>query len=161
MAKICIMRGLPGSGKSTRAKALQGPQLKDYTTNQKKRPVIVSSDEYFTVGGTYYFDPMKLGSAHRWSQWKVRQLINAGRDVILDNTNLQWKEMKSYIVNALEAGYEVEIVEPDTDWAWNIDKLIEKGSHGVPRDTYESMMARYEPLADILVKLEKQKEKYK
>ncbi len=151
MAKIWIMRGLPGSGKSTKA-------IKICKNNNW--PTIVSSDDYFIAGDNYYFDPMKLGSAHRWSQWKVRQLINAGRDVILDNTNLQWKEMKSYIVNALEAGYEVEIVEPDTEWAWNIDKLIEKGSHGVPRDTYESMMARYEPLADILVKLEKERAKY-
>lgn len=163
MAKtMYIMRGLPGSGKSTKACDVQCEHIADLDPDVRKAecPVILSSDEYFTVGGVYYFDVTKLGSAHRWNQWRARQLIAAGRNIIIDNTNTTFKEFKCYVENALAAGYEVVIVEADTPWAKDVDGLLEHGTHSVPRATVEKMLERYEDKASIEEKLQKLKEKY-
>lgn len=156
MSKMIIMRGLPGSGKSTLALKLRDKNLH----SDGGEPVILSSDEYFTVGGVYYFDVTKLGSAHRWNQWRARQLIIEGRNLIIDNTNTTFKEFKCYVENALAAGYEVVIVEADTPWAKDVDGLLEHGTHSVPRATVEKMLERYEDKASIEEKLQKLKEKY-
>jgi adenylate kinase family enzyme len=44
------MRGLPGSGKSTKAKELAGEQ-----------GLVFSTDDFFMVNGKYIFDPKMIG----------------------------------------------------------------------------------------------------
>jgi len=39
--------------------------------------------------------------------------------VIIDNTNLESWEMKPYMLMALDYGYEIEIMEPNTPWKFN------------------------------------------
>lgn len=158
-----IMRGLPGSGKSTKACDVQCEHIADLPADVRKEqcPVILSADEYFTIDGVYYFDVMKLGSAHRWNQWRARQLIDAGKNIIIDNTNTQFKEFKSYVDNAFDAGYEVKVVEASTPWAKDIEGLLEHGTHNVPRETVEKMLERYEDNESVLDKVDKLREKRK
>lgn len=131
-----IMRGCPGSGKSTKAKKLAGENGK-----------VFSSDDFFMVDGEYKFDASKLHQAHQWNQKRSLEAIEQGLPiVVVDNTNTTIKELKSYIPHILaaeEADYEVEIVEPETDWAFDIDKLVELTTHGVPKEAIQRMLNRY------------------
>ena len=134
MRKVIIMRGIPGSGKSTRAREI----LKQYRAKDKS-VLIVSADHYFEDGrGNYSFNPRFIGDAHRWCYntftLKVTRGINL---VIVDNTNTQLWEYKRYVDFAEEAGYEVEIeaIVPDNS---KIEEWHARCIHGVPLDKIEA-----------------------
>ena len=129
MAKtIFILRGLPGSGKSTVA---QGNQA-------------FSTDDYFMVGGVYVFDPEQLGPAHRWNKWRVSKACERGWDrIFVDNTNTTWKEFKDYLDLALEHGYDVVFRTPLTSWAFDVEACFLKNSHRVPKSVIEKMYDRF------------------
>lgn len=161
--RVVICRGLPGSGKSTLAANIKAGTA-DSAYVLKDRPaelfemydgVIVSSDEYFTVGGVYYFDAAQLFKAHSWNQWRFYQLVNAGKNVIVDNTNTTWKEIEPYANMAHDRGYTIHVVQPTTPWAFDIDGLMAHGTHNVPRETYEKMLARFENIESIREKIGK------
>jgi len=129
MKRVIIMRGLPGSGKSTIAKQLGG--------------VIVSADNYFMVDGVYRFDPTKLGEAHvACMSWFLYHLTMEESIVVVDNTNIRLMELNPYRLVALSQGYDVEIhrviCPPDV--------AHKRGTHGVPFFTIAKMVDNYEPL---------------
>lgn len=64
--------------------------------------------------------------------------------VIIDNTNTQMWEMKPYAMVAAQNGYIIEILEPDTPWAFNDRELARRNTHGVPRVKLKDMLMRYE-----------------
>jgi len=151
MKKVWICRGLPGSGKSTLARMLRGQSF----LVGKLPAEILSSDDYFTIAGVYYFDATQLFKAHSWNQWRFAQLAAVGLSAIIDNTNTTWKEVEPYAKIAVDNGYQIEVVQPDTPWAFDIAGLIEHGTHGVPRETYEKMLARFEDVESIREKVAK------
>jgi len=103
---LIIMRGLPGSGKSTTAWELAG-----------KDGIVLSTDDYFMIDDEYQFNPKKLGAAHKWNQERARQQMGLGVDpIVIDNTNVQPWEAKPYVEMADEMGYEVKIAEPESPW---------------------------------------------
>ena len=56
------------------------------------------------------------------------------------------KKLKPIIQLAQSLGYSVKIEEPDSDW-WksrNIDEMVNKNSHGVPREAIERMVNRFQ-----------------
>jgi len=67
-AQLLLVRGLPGSGKSTYAKTL---------TDRKH----IETDMYFALSGTYQWDGSKLGKAHQWCQDEVRKALMAGEEI--------------------------------------------------------------------------------
>ncbi|XP_072039599.1 uncharacterized protein [Amphiura filiformis] len=131
---MCLMRGAPGSGKSTIARQLKG-----------EHGVIYSTDEFFYKDGQYTFDPMRLGDAHEWNQKRAREACEAGTSpVIIDNTNsLRW-EMKPYVSMALDNEYQVEFREPMTPWRNKPGQLAKKNSHNVPAESIAKQLERYE-----------------
>ncbi len=139
--ELIIMRGASGSGKSFKAKQLSGDS-----------GIICSADDFFIEkgGGKYAFDPSLLGQAHQQCQNKVIEVIKQGiSPVIIDNTNTRlWeiKKLKPIIQFAQSLGYSVRLEEPETEW-WkskNIDEMVNKNSHGVPREAIERMVNRFE-----------------
>merc|ERR1719481_2457609 len=52
--------------------------------------------------------------------------------------------MKPYIVLAVNNGYKVHIMEPDTPWKFNPRVLAHKNSHGVPLFKIRQMFERYQ-----------------
>ena len=141
-----IMRGLPGSGKSYTAKQLVG------------NGQIFSTDDYWYLNDTeeYQFDKTKLGQAHEWNHRRVDTAVVALIPIIVvDNTNTTLRELKSYapmIDKALKRGYTVELVEPQTDWAFNVDECFKRNTHNVPLEALKAMADRYAEitLKDIL-----------
>ena len=129
-----IMRGLPGSGKSSLAKDLgKGGQ-------------IFSADDYFMVNGKYQFDPTKLPNAHLSTQRKTENALSNGvSPIVVDNTNVSREEMKPYAQMAKKYGYDVEVAQPDTPWMFDAEKLAKRNKHGVPQEVIEDMMRRWSP----------------
>jgi hypothetical protein len=155
---LILIRGLPATGKSFRAKELA--LIFDAT--------IVSADHYFGDGEDYRknWSVEKLGAAHKQCQDLARKAVDEGKNVIVDNTNVTRKDMKPYVDMATAANYEIEYVEPTSDW-WIYDvkpylgktdiesvaklnaslaKLVElsKLTHAVPLEAFERMAQKWE-----------------
>ncbi|XP_050770920.1 uncharacterized protein LOC127029372 isoform X3 [Gymnogyps californianus] len=112
---LLILRGLPGSGKSTLSRILLG---------QSCDGIVFSTDEYFRQQDGYTYNAAQLGDAHDWNQKRAKQAMEQGKSpVIIDNTNTQAWEMKPYVEVALEKGYRVEFHEPDTWWKFDPEEL--------------------------------------
>jgi predicted kinase len=97
--ELFLLRGLPGSGKTTLANQLGGS--------------LVEADRYFMEYGDYKFDASKLKEAHAWCREQVQNWMETngrGFDVpriVVSNTFTQEWEMKPYYDLAKEHGYMV------------------------------------------------------
>ena len=135
---IVIMRGLPGSGKSYMAnKMIEG---------MGDEAIICSTDYIWeTKPHGYFWIPEFVGVAHKINQAKVREACKKALVVIVDNTNTTFKEIKPYLEIAKEEGYVVEVMEPKTAWAFDVEECEQRNSHGVPLESIKRMKDRYEP----------------
>ena len=136
---LIIMRGLPGSGKSTRAKELLG------------KGIIHSTDSYLTDPNTgeYKFDPNKIKDYHQKNLEAAIQSMQDGvSPVIIDNTNIQRWQYQKYIDAAEEHGYDVkfETLDPTNYSEDFIRELAErqKTTHNVPEHVIIDMLKKWE-----------------
>ncbi|KAM6342404.1 NEDD4-binding protein 2-like 2 isoform 3-T3 [Podargus strigoides] len=133
---LLILRGLPGSGKSTLSRILLG---------ESRDGIVFSTDDYFRQQDGYTYNAAQLGDAHDWNQKRAKKAMEQGKSpVIIDNTNTQAWEMKPYVEAALEKGYRVEFHEPDTWWKFDPEELEKRNKHGVTREKIAQMLERYE-----------------
>lgn len=119
--KVVILRGIPGSGKSTWA-------LKNFQSHRR----IVSADHHFLDPETsaYKFDPAQLGIAHaRCLRKFVQHLESLPQDwtVVVDNTNTTAVEIAPYYALAEAFHCDVEIVtlhcDPDVAGQRNVHEV--------------------------------------
>ena len=116
---VYLMRGLPSCGKSFKAKELAADG-----------GVICETDEYFytQVGN----DPAKYNYRHELQQaacdWNFQRFCKAVDEgitpVIVDRGNSRSLESQRYVRYAVEHGYRVELVEPQTWWWQEIRVLL-------------------------------------
>jgi len=121
---LYIVRGIPGSGKSTFAKTLGGQHYE--------------ADMFFIdVDGNYQFDSTKIKDAHQWCQSIVKtDMILEYPKIIVSNTSTQEWEMEPYFKLAKEYGYAVfTIVVENVHGGKNI--------HNVPDDKIKQMKERF------------------
>jgi predicted kinase len=127
MSKLVLIRGLPGSGKSTMAKALcYSPDWVHLETDQFWITDILS--------GEYKFDASRLGEAHAWCQNTTRDYLSRDIDVVVSNTFTTVKELRPYFDIAREFG-----IVPNVFIAQNKFGNV----HNVPAETLARMQARF------------------
>ena len=124
--ELLLIRGLPGSGKTTLARKYMQAGY-----------VHCEADQYFERDGVYKFDPTKLRAAHDDCLRRAIAAMDAGRSVVVANTFTRRWEMEPYMKAAKKRGIDVRIIETTGNWP-NV--------HGVPADAIERMRARWEPL---------------
>ncbi|PIK46126.1 hypothetical protein BSL78_17004 [Apostichopus japonicus] len=144
---LCLLRGLPGSGKTTLAREL---------LTSARTGVIISTDDFFMKrDGTYEFNPFKLDEAHQSTQRKAKRAMENGiTPVIIDNTNTQLWEMQPYAAMAVTMNYHVEVREPMTPWREKVGELARRKHHGVPHDKISRMLQRFERLDSLATLLQ-------
>ena len=132
MKNLYIIRGLPGSGKSTIAKSLG------------KSWQIFEADQFFMKSGKYEFDGSKLKDAHDWCKRKVHNAIHPGlvnslffTNIVISNTFTQEWEMRFYQIIAKKHGYRVHTI------------IVENrhggvNTHRVPEEKLEQMKERFQ-----------------
>ncbi|MAH51632.1 hypothetical protein CMI37_37795 [Candidatus Pacearchaeota archaeon] len=128
---VVILRGLPGSGKSTVEQLLVAH-------------TILSMDAFWELGGGgYKFRPSDIAEAIQWVRDDfIRALAARDELIVVDNTNTTMEEMAFYRREAKAAGYVVHIVHVEA----TVEDAASRGIHGVPKKKVEQMRARWEPV---------------
>lgn len=116
---VYLMRGLPGCGKSHRAKRLAGIH-----------GLVLETDEYFftQVGidsSQYDFDKTLLPAARAWNLGRLRDAMTADiSPIVIDRGNGLNPETREFATCAADHGYEVELAEPDSPWWQELRVLL-------------------------------------
>jgi len=130
--KLYIMRGLPGSGKSFKAKQLG------------INGVVFSTDEYFIIDGKYILKLDELPNAHAWNRERAIASIKDGiTPIVIDNTNVKAWEPRPYVEAGLLHGYDVSIEYAGTPWSFDVDELVKRNNHNVSKAVIEGMLANF------------------
>jgi len=134
MPTATIVRGVPGSGKSTFAHISSIEGFGD----------IISADDFFMEGGRYCFDPRMLPQAHAQCLSRFLDYVKNGKSVIVDNVHSQKWEYKNYRLIAEMMGVESKVIElpcPDLD---TLRMFHARNTHNVPWHTMEAVWNRWE-----------------
>lgn len=140
MNRVIIMSGIPGSGKST------------YIVNNLWNAYVCSADHHFiSENGEYKFDHTKLGAAHAACMAKFDRLIDEQRaEIVVDNTNLHWRDFSYYVIEALARGYKVEVIHIKCDL-----ETAARNVHSVPAGSLARMAAKKIVIPEYITDAEK------
>lgn len=129
MAVLQCIRGLPGSGKTTLAKALVSSGLFS---------CYYEADMWMVEHGIYKFQPEKLRYCHASCQLAVEEALIAGKSVIVSNTSCSLREVNIYRDMAKLRNADFQVVELKSPW---------KSVHNVPAAKLAEMNTRWEKVA--------------
>jgi predicted kinase len=150
--ELIIMRGIPGAGKSTKAKSLVG-QGKIHSTDD----LIEKSGDYreFFAKMIASGDFSSLGKMHSQNLKDAIESMKAGvSPVIVDNTNIKHNEPKAYVKAALEMGFadnNIKFVDVGTA-GLEAAQLAARNTHGVPLEKIEAMIASHTAQGPLTLK---------
>lgn len=125
---LTLIRGLPGSGKSTRARKIVAAH---------PNTAHIEADMFFEGPNGYRFDASRIREAHEWCRQRARDALAAGRDVVVANTFTQRWELAPYYEIAAAHGARVVHIECEGRF---------ENTHGVPDEHIRKMAERWEPL---------------
>jgi predicted kinase len=120
---LVILRGLPGSGKSTFAELFKAP--------------ICSADDFLMIDGVYVWTQARVRRAHELCEAKCKSLMEAEEPlIIISNMNVKARDWRTYGKMAEDTGYMVFTV------------IIEnrhggKNSHGVTEEMMKDIEERF------------------
>lgn len=130
VAQLVLFRGLPGAGKTTKARVLTEIGYKHF-----------EADMFFEVDGVYLYNLSRIRDAHEWCKLMTRQALRLGERVVVSNTFTTRSEIQPYLVMGAES---IRIVEVDGSW---------ENVHNVPPEVVQKMASRWEKLPSALMSI--------
>jgi predicted kinase len=126
---LILVRGLPGSGKTTTALRIgEGLQFDNW--------LHFEADMFFIdKNGDYKWDRSKIREAHAWCQEQTVQAMARNYTVIVSNTFTTKKELRPYFDIAEEYGILPTVILCQNDWG---------SVHNVPPETMAAMKQRFQ-----------------
>ena len=127
MTILYLVRGLPGSGKSTYCKGLHCFH--------------VEADMYFMQENQYKFNPTELKDAHSFCFNITEQamLLNNKIDIAVSNTFTQLWELQPYIDLGKKHNRYIEIITIKSNFS---------STHNVPEESIKKMSNRWELMTE-------------
>lgn len=128
MRCLYLIRGIPGSGKSTFAKEL----VPDF--------LVCEADKFFMRDNEYQFNPSKLGQAHSWCQKIVETYMKDGElypKIAVSNTFTTERELQPYFDLAEKYDYVVFSVIVE-------NRHGNESVHNVSDETINKMINRFQ-----------------
>lgn len=136
MPTIIIIRGLPGSGKSTHAKR-EFPGL-----------LHLEADQYFTrADGRYEWRRDELRHAHAITQTLAGVVMCTGMDLVICGTLTTYSEIQPYLELAESYLYEVRVLRMAGEF---------RSVHSVPAASIEAMRRRFQDFSGEIITNPKQ-----
>jgi len=133
MKTLYIIRGLPGSGKSTYAQA---------AAQAAPNSVHRETDMYFMDNEEYKFDASYLNKAHKWCRFSVEcEMLNGTEKIFVSNTFTKISEITPYAQLTKDYGYAMIIIHMKHNFG---------SVHNVPYDTIERMKNRFVSNEDVV-----------
>jgi hypothetical protein len=127
MPSLYIIRGAPGSGKTTFGHRLRAGGLVRF---------VISADDYMTgPDGEYSFDPRRLKECHERCQMDTVFHLKAFESVAVCNTFTRIWEMQPYVNIARNIGAELYVIKCEGSF---------RNVHGVPDEKVRQMRERFE-----------------
>ena len=117
--RLVLVRGAPGSGKTSFAAGLSGFEL-------------VEADQFFLVDGVYRYDREGVPEAHRWAQERTAGILVSGGRVVVANTFTKLWELQPYFL----MGVPTKVYRCLGSWP---------NEHGVPDEVVLRMKEGYQP----------------
>ena len=143
---LIILRGAPGSGKSTFAQRL----IDQFKSKGCTAESFEADNFYMDKDGNYNWDASKLGLAHKWCQESVANAMKRSVDaVIVANTNIRKRDVDTYIGIGKNNGYDEVQIFRLTNKFDNV--------HEVPAEVVQRMRDTIEPVENETIICEQRK----
>jgi len=134
MKKLILIRGLPGSGKTTRAYDI----CRILPTNNI---TVFEADQFFEGQHGYSWDRNFLSVAHNWCHDCTIKSLRDDNIAIVSNTFTRERELHKYFdLVKLFPDLVIEIIEMHTQYG---------SIHNIPVDTLTRMASDWETLTDL------------
>ena len=135
LPRLVLIRGLHGSGKSTKANGYREDGYKHF-----------ESDQFFESEDGYAFDKTKLPQAHAWCLEQTRKALADGEHVVVANVFAMEQDVQPYV----DLGFGCQIID-----------AIHKGKsiHEVPADVVKRTKAIWVPTEELLKKITNKSQK--
>jgi predicted kinase len=123
--KLTIVRGLPGSGKSTVARQLAGDSIRNRVECN-----ILEADMLHIINGEYIYKPELARYAHQFCESNAAFFLNKGGDVVVANTFIRADNIFPYYRLAKLMGADFDIIYCDGQY---------ENVHNVPDEVLKRM----------------------